>query len=430
MDHGGPTNTLVSGVLDTLGVEHTFTELEGAPVVLDSRAREGEEGPYSRTGAARVVYVDDHLPIEDSISRLQGKAEPSGSFLEPSVSVGAKSLLDAIRGAFSAGGLPLVTKGYWPDGAPACLVLTHDVDWFTYSPFHRAVARGNPLPRLLALVLRYAGGRRYGYNIDSVIGLEAKLGVRSTFLFRNSYGAVQGMLGKAVAECKGAGCEVALHASKKSYKLPEVMEEEKSVMERVSGMQVAGTREHMLKFDRERTWKCIESAGLTYDMTFGVNEKLGFLAGLCHPYHPMSDEGRAYRFVEIPTSFMDWTAIRSGLGKEELTSVMRKLKDSVLSLNGCLCVNFHNTYIDGELFPEIERAYRLLIEECKASGFWVATAKECAEWWLDRRRVPLDVSFERGELRVSCEDPRLRPVVYPPDGEASALPQDGGQKAS
>ncbi len=376
-------NGLVSEILNILGVDFTFEVSEELPCVLDTRTT--KDGGSQATASQQVLYLDDFIQLDRSIQALQGRGRPgSGAFSEPDLSSGIMALDQEIRRVFEGKGLSLPSKPFWPDGAPAALVLTHDVDWFTYSPLHRAVIKETTPSKFLRSLFHYLSGRPYGNNVASIVDLESRHGVKSTFLFRNTYADGQGELRAAVSLCKESGCEVALHAARGSHRDSAAMIREKEAMEEFIGTRVLGLREHALKFDQERTWRCIEEGRFTYDMTRGVNEKWGFVDGLCHPFHPLRADGTRYSFVEIPTCLMDWSIIHAGLRYDELKSEIDRLKERVLRLRGCMCVNFHNTYIDPEVFPDVERAYKYLIMECKAAGFWVATAGECARWWESR----------------------------------------------
>ena len=408
---------LVKQVLGILGIEYGPPG-PGVQCLVDTRARVRRSGAWIPGESAAVVFFDDFFDPAQVLRALQGKpGATSEAHFEPDLSVKAQSFFRAIRDGFWAKGLPMVAKAFWPRDAPGCLVLTHDVDWFDYSPAHRAVSRGKSVPKYVGLLVRHATGRRYGPNIDSIIQLEASLGVRSTFLFRNEYPTSQAKLPGAIRACLDSGCEVALHAARKSHKDPAAMVKEKAEIESSVGGPVYGLREHALKFEHDKTWRCIEKAGFSYDMTFGLNEKTGFVGGLCHPYHPIAPDGTSHSFLEIPTSLMDWTLIRQGMSYGGIQSLIHRLKDTAASLSGCVCVNFHNTYVDKDLFPDIERAYRLLITDCLKSGFWAATAQECAEWWARRERSRLRARVGGGGLGIDF-DPEVPPRVYWPDGRA------------
>ena len=413
---GAPVDGIVAGILDMLGIAHSPSE-SNPTCLIDTRARAATADRLGPGENAATVFFDDFLPIDPLLHALQGRpATSSEAHVGPDLSANARALLESICGRFWARGLPFVAKSFWPKDAPGCLVLTHDVDWFDYSPAHKAVRRGKSIPRFAGLLLRYVMGARSGTNIASTIQLEAGFGAKSTFLYRTHYPSGQEKLPAAIRACQDSGCEVALHAAKKSHKNPLAMINEKAEMEKAVGGPVSGLREHALKFEYDKTWNCIEGAKFDYSMTFGLNDKTGFIGGLCHPYHPVTLEGRPHSFWEIPTSFMDWTLVRAGMRYEQIADLVRQLRDSTIRLNGCFCVNFHNTYIDKDLFPDIERAYRLLITECKTSGFWTATAKECAEWWTRRDRSRLEARVEDGSLAVEVSDPDVTPKVYWPDG--------------
>ena len=93
-------------------------------------------------------------------------------------------LFSQIRDRLARSNLPLVRKVFWPSRAKACCVITHDIDWFTYSPFHKAVFSGEiaQIRLLKLLVTNLLRKRNYGWNIPEMIGLEVNHGCKSTFL--------------------------------------------------------------------------------------------------------------------------------------------------------------------------------------------------------------------------------------------------------
>lgn len=418
------TETVARAILGQLGVEHEVTGTSKTSCVVDTRERERRDGPSPNQDG--VVYLDDFLSMEQV--ELAMKGHPLGTqdfYSEPLLSAQAHRFFDALKASYAAKGLPLVTKCYWPHNAPGCLVLTHDVDWMTYSPLHKAVMAGKSPGRYLGLASRYVLGRKKSYSIGSLLRLEREYGVKSTFLFRTKYASDFRLLEGAMNECREAGCELALHAAGRSHREPEEMVQERKAMEALTGTRVAGTRQHGLKFVPDLTWTCVEAAGLAYDLTFGENERTGFIAGLCHPYHPLSPSGVPYALLEIPTSFMDWTAVHARLEYSAVVAILKRLTESVVALNGCLCVNFHNTYVDAGLFPAVERAYRFLLDKCVQAGFWTATAEECSSWWKRRERAVLSASWFSGALKAKSSDPLVGIKVHWPDGRTEFLDGEG-----
>ena len=390
--------------------------------MVDTRERERLDGPSPNQGA---VYLDDFLSVKEAELALKGRPPANkGFYSEPSLSMRAYRFFEALKASSAAKGVPLVTKCHWPRNAPGCLVLTHDIDWMTYTPLHRAVMAGNSPGRFLGLASRYLLDGKRTYSISSLLKLEREYGVRSTFLFRTKYASDSRLVAGAMSECREAGSELALHAAGRSHRDPQEMAQEKTALERLAGAKVAGTRQHRLKFVPDTTWSCAESAGLAYDLTFGENERTGFIAGLCHPYHPLNPSGEPYALLAIPTSFMDWTALHARLDYQEIVTILNRLIESVTALNGCLCVNFHNTYVDASFFPAVERAYRVLLDQCLRAGYWSATAEECSSWWNRRERAVLSASWSSGALKAETSDPMVGVKIHWPDGRTEILDGD------
>ena len=145
------------------------------------------------------------------------------------------------------------------------------------------------------------------------------------------------------------------------------------------GFSPHGIRYHTLKFKVPDTWQMESDFGVDYDATFSHNDYFGFRSDICYPYHPLG--ARRYGVLELPTSFMDWTALNRKVRGKALIDTLKTLKQQVENYNGVLVVNFHNTYLNRNTFPDVIEAYEFLIEDVLASGFWIATARQCTEWW-------------------------------------------------
>jgi len=242
---------LIETMLDIIGVDQASTPTETVACVISEN--DSVRGDTRLSGPA-AIDINKFVDVGLAEQALRGVKKERGEFLsEPWLSAKAMELSDAIKQAFFHVGLPFVTKELWPKGAAGCLVLTHDVDWLSFSPLHKVVAQGKSGAKVLRLGLSYAGGRRYGYNVSSIIQMEAEFGAKSTFLFRTSYTDAQERLVEAIKECKEAGCEIALHAAKGSHKSPEVMSREKSDLELSAGEKILGLRVHGLKFRQDIT---------------------------------------------------------------------------------------------------------------------------------------------------------------------------------
>lgn len=339
-----------------------------------SRAKIISEFPENAIVVEKLIDLNGVLR---SLSGLEGKARDS---LNVDVNLEESKLANVLRKALAAVNLPLVRKWFWPNGARACFVLTHDVDWFTYSPYHRVVLEGTPKTRILKTICKNLIRRRnYGWNIPELIQLHQKSGIKSTFLFQTDYGELNPYFTKSVELLNAAGFEIALHASHNSHKNEGDLHKELDSFAGATKLSPAGVRYHTLKFLVPLTWRIESDLGIQYDATFSYNKFFGYRSNICFPYHPFNDA--RYRILELPTGFMDWTTLHRKYRGSKLTTILHGLEKSVEENHGVLLVNFHNTYLNSETFPDVYASYVSLINEVKNRSYWITTARQCAEWW-------------------------------------------------
>ena len=305
--------------------------------------------------------------------------------LTPSVNEEELKLTEAIRASLAAVKLPLVTKWFWPKMAKGCCVLTHDVDWLSYTPFHKVVLKGGIGPfRLLSLALKGGIGKKnFGWNIPETVESESKHGAKATYLFMTSYDHARDLIKPTVEVLRKNGSEIALHASMSSYKEETSLREELRLFREMMGSDPTGLRHHILKFSAPKSWEIELAVGLEYDGTFAYNRYFGFRGGVCFPYRPFASN--RLPITELPQGFMDFTAMHKGLRGSKFSEKIEEVRKVIEKYHGVFVVNFHNTYLNSETFPDISGAYEKLLDDVTREGYWVATAQECARWWKFRR---------------------------------------------
>ncbi|MGI0090848.1 MAG: hypothetical protein ACREBS_03980 [Nitrososphaerales archaeon] len=302
------------------------------------------------------------------------------------VNTEAAKLVQQIEDQLAKLNLPLVRKWYWPKGAKACCVLTHDIDWLEYSPYHKAVLnRELGLAHATRLLLGNLFIRKnYGWNIPEMIDMEKGFGCKSTFFLRTEYAdREKKLVDSSVELLKKQEFEIGLHASHSSHKTSEALKSELSEFRRLFGETPLGIRYHILRFLAPSTWKVEMGEGIQYDATFAYNEYFGFRSEVCFPYHPFAT-GERLAITELPTSFMDWTLLHRKVRGHSAESTLQRVKESIEKYNGVLTVNFHNTYINQNTFPDIFALYKSLLKQVASENYWVATASECVKWWNER----------------------------------------------
>ena len=89
---------------------------------------------------------EEIVDIETILHMLGGLQDNKKDNLDLPVNEEGRKLVAAVGARMSEIGLPLVLKSPWPKGAKACCVLTHDIDFMSFSPFHKVVLRGSDHP--------------------------------------------------------------------------------------------------------------------------------------------------------------------------------------------------------------------------------------------------------------------------------------------
>jgi len=353
-----------------------------------------------------IISVDKVVRLDRVLGFLSGKEDQKPrDRLDLVVNDEERKLRSVIRQEFEKQGLPFVFKWFWPNFRRACCILTHDIDWLTYSPLHRAVFRG-PLKPKKSLSLIKSGllkKRDYGWNIPKTLELEKKYGLRSTFFFLTKYEAnLMPIFKRSLELLKEQNSEIALHGYHASHKNREALSSELKTFSKNTGEKPAGLRYHILKFRVPDSWVLESEAGLKYDATFSYNEYYGFRSEICFPFHPFN--GARLRIIEIPTGFMDWTALYRNTRGAKLTSKIKQIMGLVEGFNGAFVVNFHNTYLNPDTFGDIYSAYEDVLKSTTSRDYWICTARECAEWWEYRSKMRLSPRLDRaGNVIVASE---------------------------
>lgn len=332
---------------------------------------------------SNVIFVNQLVDFGLVLRNLSGQDQRLEDRFDMVVNEQETKLVKRIKDAMSNAGLPYVFKSFWPNNAKMCCVMTHDIDWFSYSPFHKVVLQG-PMNThsLLRLLYGYATGRDLGWNVPSILEINRRFGVKSTFFLQTQYGSDDTTLGKTSQLLRHEGYDIGLHAAHFAHSDADALRSEVELFTTKIGLRPTGIRHHILKFKAPETWKVELEGGFEYDCTFSRNEYFGFRGGVCYPYHPI--DGQRLPILELPTSFMDWTALkrreRGDAVRGQLQSIMKRVEE----YHGVFVSNFHNTYLNGESFPDIMDGYSWLLTEASRQGYWVATAQQCVDWWKRR----------------------------------------------
>jgi hypothetical protein len=193
---------------------------------------------------------------------------------------------------------------------------------------------------------------------------------------RSSYGGDYNIHGQAarstIRKILGSGARIGLHASYDAGMRPELIAEEKRVLEEVCGFPIRHNRHDFLNWrEVEHGW-ALADAGIECDYTLGYADVAGFRLGVCHPI-PLFDPVKMEPFgiEEHPLIVMDVTLSGSkamALGEEAAFDYSRRLIRQTAKHKGQFVMLWHNDRFaqrPGNYHP---RLYRRLLEELANSS--------------------------------------------------------------
>ncbi len=209
------------------------------------------------------------------------------------------------------------------------------------------------------------------WNFKSLRKIERKLGLKSVWYFLNRDGSAhdakymleERRIKDLIIDLQAQHCEVGLHGSIKTATSSEVLTKAKNRLQRISGKEITGTRQHFLKFLYPQTLHHQQKSGLKYDTTMGFAEHEGFRNSYCYPFHPFDHEKQEMMEIwEMPLSVMDTTLFGyRELEYAEMTSAVEQLIKEVNRFGGLFVLLWHNCNFDEYQYPGINEFYQELL---------------------------------------------------------------------
>lgn len=146
-----------------------------------------------------------------------------------------------------------------------------------------------------------------------------------------------------VAEFQAAGFSCGLHPSFLTYNQPQLLAEEKKLLESVVG-EVIHSRQHYLRYALPGTFRSLLDLGIRYEYSTALNQHPGARTRIMRPYPWFDLERNVQTELEIvPAQVMDRTLQQYlGLSPEAAWPVVRRWIDRVRSVNGKFVVILHN----------------------------------------------------------------------------------------
>lgn len=322
--------------------------------------------------------------------------------------------------------LPLVRKSYWPHGKKFAVCLTHDVDEFkkTYQWITRPIrsiknkdftALKN---QIISLYNKIQGKEPY-WTFKEIMEIEKESEVKSTYYFLKEngkksllkpenwhlYGRCHSLqkpwIKEIIKELYDEGHEIGVHGSTFSYENPEILKEQKTEIEQISGAKIYGIRQHRLNMNIPITWEYQTDAGLLYDTSLGykaINGN-GFRFGTCFPFYPAGIDNNPMKILEIPLSIMDVSLPPGTKGWDQAENIVNTVEE----FNGVLTLLWHPPVFNPLEYPLLGEYYRKLINLCKQKNAWITTGYDIATWWKEREENCISIKNDNNLLSITCK---------------------------
>jgi hypothetical protein len=274
----------------------------------------------------------------------------------------------------------------------------------------------------LSLPLVHVGLREdFWLEFDRYMQIEKGLGSTFFFIpFKNVAGALGcsqapkrraaqydiGGMQEQVRHLVESGCEVGVHGID-AWRDTLHARSEIERIRHVTGVSELGIRMHWLYWD-ENSSTSLETAGFSYDSSFGYNHAIGFRAGTTQAFCPIGTE----HLLELPLNIQDTAMFysdRMELSESDALAACKQLIGSTLLFGGALTVNWHTRSLSPErLWGDF---YTKLLEELQTHRVRFGTAAEIVRWFRRRRALQfVAVRFEDNRLLVNLADGSSTPV--------------------
>ena len=196
--------------------------------------------------------------------------------------------------------------------------------------------------------------------------LEERLGITSTWYFlektrgdNSTYHFRDQPVRQLMAELASRGHEIGIHGTLESSRDKDRMAGEIHRINAVSEHPVQGIRQHYLRYSFPETTRIQEERGLVYDASLGFAEQVGFRHSFTHPFRLYDFERqRSFGIWQLPLQVMEVSLLGyMGVEPEQVPGMVRSLAGEVRKFNGILSILWHNSNLDEEVVPGINRVY-------------------------------------------------------------------------
>jgi hypothetical protein len=265
------------------------------------------------------------------------------------------------------------------------------------------------------LLRRWREGRDPWFLVDELMDLEERRGLHSTLLFLAEprdhqtfrYQLDRAQVRGLLLRIRQRGFETALHGGWSSFRSAERLTAQRRRLESLAAQRSPVTRQHWLRFEIDKTWDAQERAGFTVDSSLGFNDRPGFRAGTCLPFHPGGPDGRPRTLLELPLVLMDSQLFdEQQLDLPAAARLAQEAVEQVRRVRGLLTLNWHPHTLCRDDFPGRRELFEELLGVLSRQDCWTAGLGDVAAHWSLR------------EARLAARD------MEPPTDTPRGLPAD------
>ena len=348
-------------------------------------------------------YEEVVNPAEDEYQRFPASSSLAfrGSFLHLPV---VNAYIELLGNWFKRIDSGISMEKLWK-GADFGACLTHDIDYirkYRVRPPIRHLClllRKGKLERFIALASDYIKAKIKGdpYDkFDYLMELSDKYGFGSSYYFLSggeSYQIGNPCVIKLINKIKSRGFEVGLHSSFNCFEAPEMLKEEKVLLEEVLGEQVHGVRQHYIRWKTPQCWRARVEAGFKYDtsLTFVLCE--GFRCGICFPYKPFDIlRNRALDIWEVPITVMEASLFdHQALSPEQVLKRTKSLIDTVHKYRGIFVLLWHNSKLNDYECHGGKDTYESILKYLNDSNFFSGSVWDIVQEWESKLGILPDI---------------------------------------
>lgn len=181
--------------------------------------------------------------------------------------------------------------------------------------------------------------------------------------FDSGYDIYDNNLKEIFTKIDASGMTLGIHPGFYTFRDVDVLSEEIGRVAEAAEEKITNSRQHYLRFDRRKTFKNLEQAGIQTDYTMGFAEEEGFKCGTSHEFHPYDfSNDKPFKIKEKPLIAMDVSlSMYKKYSVSEANQALQILCERIKRTGGDFIILWHNAYV----YREVEFYNKVYLEFLK-----------------------------------------------------------------